>query len=113
FDMVFVGWVADYPDPSDFLQLVYGPLIKPTRNNDFSYFDDPAWNRRIAAAARLTGAKRNAAYATLDADLTREASPYAALFNGTEKDFFSARIGCKTYQPIYGFDLAALCIRRH
>ena len=26
-------------------------------------------------------------------------------------DFFSARMGCQVYQPVYGIDLAALCIR--
>jgi hypothetical protein len=28
------------------------------------------------------------------------------------RDFFSARMGCESYQPVYGIDLAALCIRR-
>jgi hypothetical protein len=28
------------------------------------------------------------------------------------RDFFSARIGCITYQPLYGISLGALCIRR-
>jgi hypothetical protein len=28
------------------------------------------------------------------------------------RDLFSARIACQTYQPIYGMDLAALCIKR-
>ena len=27
-------------------------------------------------------------------------------------DFFSARMGCQVYQPVYGMDLAALCIRK-
>jgi hypothetical protein len=27
------------------------------------------------------------------------------------RDFFSARIGCQVYQPVYGMDLAALCLR--
>lgn len=30
----------------------------------------------------------------------------------TEQDFFSTRIGCQLYQPIYGMDLGALCVRR-
>jgi hypothetical protein len=32
--------------------------------------------------------------------------------NTTARDLFSARIGCQTYQPLYGVDLAALCVRR-
>ena len=66
----------------------------------------------MAAAERLSGPKRNLAYGRLDVALARDAAPYAALWNGPEQDFFSARMGCETYQPIYGVDLAALCIRR-
>jgi hypothetical protein len=66
----------------------------------------------LAAAERLSGPKRNLAYGRLDVALARDAAPYAALWNGPEQDFFSARMGCETYQPIYGVDLAALCIRR-
>jgi hypothetical protein len=28
------------------------------------------------------------------------------------RDLFSARIGCQIHQPLYGIDLAALCIKR-
>jgi peptide/nickel transport system substrate-binding protein len=111
FDMVFDAWAADYADPADFFNLVYGPLIAPTNNINYSYFDSPAWNRRIAAAARLSGARRYLAYAALDADITREGPPYVAVWNGSEQDFFSARVGCQLDQPIYGIDLATLCIR--
>jgi hypothetical protein len=34
-----------------------------------------------------------------------------ALASPTNRDFFSARIGCEVYQPVYGIDLAALCVR--
>jgi hypothetical protein len=69
------------------------------------------YNRRLEAAARLSGAQRYSAYAFLDADLARKMAPFAVLFNPSELDFFSARMGCQVYQPIYGVDLAALCIR--
>jgi peptide/nickel transport system substrate-binding protein len=111
FDAVITGWFADYPDPSDFFHLVYGPAIVPNTNNT-SRFDDPAWNRKIAAAARLTGPRRYLAYAAMDAELARNDPPYAALWNGSEQDFFSARVGCVTYQPVFGIDLAALCLRK-
>jgi peptide/nickel transport system substrate-binding protein len=112
FDAAIAGWGADYPDPADFLnQLLYGPSIGAENNLNFSYFDDPSYNRRLEAAARLSGPKRYLAYAELDADLAREAAPFAALFNPSEQDFFSARTGCQVFHPIYGIDLAALCIR--
>ena len=28
-------------------------------------------------------------------------------------DFFSARMGCQVSNPVYGIDLAALCLRAH
>jgi YVTN family beta-propeller protein len=112
FDIGLIGWVNDYPDPYDFLNLLLsGATIKPTGNSNFSYFDDPTYNHKLAAAARLSGPRRYLAYGKLDAELARDAAPYAALWNYPERDFFSARMGCETYQPVYGVDLAALCIR--
>ena len=67
---------------------------------------------RSFAAARLAGDERYRVYGELDVDLARNAAPLVALANVTTRDFFSARIGCQLYQPVYGVDLAALCVRR-
>ena len=72
---------------------------------------DPAYQRRLAAAAQLSGPERYLTYGALDLDLARNAAPLAAYGNASSHDFFSARIGCQTY-GIYGMDLAALCIKR-
>ena len=74
-------------------------------------FNDAAYQRKLAMAARLSGPERYLAYGKLDLDLARKAAPLAAFGNLTSNDFFSARIGCQTY-GIYGMDLAALCTRR-
>ncbi|MEP6910414.1 MAG: ABC transporter substrate-binding protein [Actinomycetota bacterium] len=105
FDMAAIGWLADYPDPSQFLNLLLLSGIIPT-------LDDPAYKRKLAAAARLSGPARYLAYGKLDADLARNAAPWVAYANSTSRDFFSARMGCQVFQPIYGMDLAALCLRR-
>jgi len=76
------------------------------------YFDDPTYNRKLAAAARLAGPRRYAAYQALETDLLRNAAPAAPLYNVAESEFFSARIGCQVYQPIYQIDLAALCLKQ-
>jgi hypothetical protein len=65
----------------------------------------------MRAAARLNGERRLHAYARLDADLTRNDPPAVAWGIGTFREFFSARVGCHIYQPIYGFDLGSLCLR--
>jgi ABC-type transport system substrate-binding protein len=105
FDLAYLGWLADYPDPDNVLNLLLEDGSRlPT-------FDDPAYRRRLAAAARLTGAQRYLTYARLDADLTRHAAPWVAIGNATTHEFFSARVGCQIY-GLYDVDLAALCRRR-
>jgi YVTN family beta-propeller protein len=104
FDLAYDGWEADYPDPSDFLN----PLLDDRTNGPT--FEDPLSQRRLAAAARLSGPERYLTYGALDLDLARTAAPLAAFGNGSSHDFFSKRIGCQTFGP-YGIDLAALCSR--
>jgi peptide/nickel transport system substrate-binding protein len=113
FDLTIEGWIDDYPDPFDTLNLFFdGTTIGPVNNNDISYFDDPGFDARLQAAAQLTGPERYATYGQLDIDLVRDAAPLAAFGATNSRDFFSERTGCQTYVPPYGMDLAALCIKR-
>lgn len=113
FDMALDSWFVAYLDPADVLNYLFdGRSIRANGNSNHSYFDDPTYNRKLAAAARLTGPRRYAAYQALEADLLRNAAPAAPLYNVAEPEFFSARIGCQVYQPIYQIDLAALCLKR-
>jgi ABC-type transport system substrate-binding protein len=112
FDIADEGWIADYPDPYDFINILLdGNNIQATNNVNFSYFDDPEWNRRMVEAARLSGDERYTRYAELDVELARDAAPWAPTFISNNRDFFSKRIGCQVYQPVYGMSLAPLCIR--
>ncbi len=113
-DLAFFGWTPDFPDPSGFLNtLLRGHRPPLPGNDDFSHFDDPVYNRRLDAAALLSGPARYAAYARLDRDLTGKAAPIIPFFLGENQDFFSARMGCQVYRPasVSGMDLAALCIK--
>ena len=113
FDMALDVWLPVYPDPSNVLNYLFdGRSIRAVANNNHSYFDDPAYNRKLAAAAQLTGPRRYTAYRALETDLLRNAAPSAPLFNSEEAEFFSARVGCQVFQPIYQIDLAALCLER-
>jgi hypothetical protein len=49
--------------------------------------------------------------AALDRDVADQAAPLAPAVSGAHTDFFSARIGCQVEDPVYGIDLAALCVR--
>jgi ABC-type oligopeptide transport system substrate-binding subunit len=105
FDLAYIGWIPDYPDPAAMLSsMLEDRSVSPS-------LDDPAYQRRLAAAARLSGPDRYLTYAKLDADLARNAAPLIAYGNQSSHDFFSARIGCQTY-GVYGIDPAAICIRR-
>ncbi len=107
------GDIAPYDDPYALLNLAFdGSLIHPgTANTNLAYFDDPAYNKKLEAAAILTGTARNRAYAQIDAELSRETAPAVpyAVFNHTA--FVAARIGCVKMNPIYGASLGALCFK--
>ena len=68
----------------------------------------PESSRRVA---RLSGEARYRAYEALSVEVARDAAPWVAYATGTSRDFFSDRIGCQVFHPVYGMDLGALCIR--
>jgi peptide/nickel transport system substrate-binding protein len=119
-DIALGGWGTDYPDPEDEINPLFAssaippanlPFGSPTQAN-FGGFSDPAFDRRMSAAALLTGAARYRVYGQLANALARDAAPVAAWSQPVSRNLFATRIGCQTYQPIYGFDLATLCLRQ-
>ena len=111
FDMAVSGWQSDYPDPLDFLHQLDSRTIGPTLNVNSAYFDDPGYDRRLDAAARLASPARELALGRLADDVARTSAPWAAIANDQYRSFFSARMGCQVRNPLLGVDLAALCIR--
>jgi peptide/nickel transport system substrate-binding protein len=107
FDIGLSTWRVDYPDPYDVLNL----LLDGNLGVNAAHFDDTVWNRRLEAAAKLSGDARYRAYARLDVDLARKAMPWVAFENEHVLDLFSARVGCQLFQPVYGMDIATLCVR--
>jgi YVTN family beta-propeller protein len=110
FDLAVSGW-AFSTDPAGVLDIFDGSTIRRAQNSNFSYLNDRAFNRKLKTAAKLSGAKRYRAYSRLALDLERDLVPAAAFATDASRDFFSARIGCQVYQPAYGIDIAALCLR--
>ena len=111
FDICNVGWIADYPDPFDFLFLLDGRTIRDVNNNNYAYFNDAAFDAKLDAAQALTGDDRYRALGDLDVEVARDSAPWAAWDNDNSRNFFAARIGCHVFQPVYGFDLGTLCTR--
>ena len=113
FDLTTEGWIADYADPFDFINvLLSGDSIHDNNNNNVAYFNVPKVNAAMTAAGLQTGDKRAAAYASLDKTIMTNYAPWAPIFNSTERDFFSARMGGVLFHPIYTVDLGALYIRK-
>jgi YVTN family beta-propeller protein len=111
FDIGFLGWLSDYPDPSDFLNRMFsGAEIGKPGGANYSFFDSPTFNRALAAADALPPPERYDAYRRLDHDLVR-AAPAIAYQNAVRREFISARIGCHFDHPLFGIDLASLCLR--
>ena len=79
---------------------------------NISHFHDPELSRKLAAAAKMSGEKRYRAAARLALEFQRDAVPAAAFATTASRDFFSARIGCQVYHPVWGIDLGALCLRK-
>jgi ABC-type transport system substrate-binding protein/class 3 adenylate cyclase/glutamine cyclotransferase len=111
FDLAVSGWVTG-GDPAGALA-TFGNSTFRAGAVDFSYFDDPSFDRQLEAAAKLSGPKRYRTYGKLELELERKFAPAAPFASGASRDFFSARIGCQVYQPLWGMDLGALCRRRN
>ena len=112
FDITSEGWIADYADPFDFIDvLLNGKNIHDSNNNNVAYFNDPSYNKKMDAAARLSGATRFQTYGALDVDISKNAAPWAARSNFNDRVFVSKRFGCFTFNAIYSVDLAAACIK--
>jgi peptide/nickel transport system substrate-binding protein len=111
FDISHSGWAADYPDPYDFVNILLdGSNIQATNNVNESYFNDPSYNRRMAAAARMSGDNRLRAYSALDRDITKNAAPLSTYINTNSRLYVSSSVGCFNFQPVYTtINLVATC----
>jgi peptide/nickel transport system substrate-binding protein len=111
FDITIEGWGADYADPYNFLNvLLDGRRIQAANNVNTSYFNDPAYNRRMEQVSRLSGDARLNGYAQLDADISRNAAPLAPFINTNAKILVSQEVGCYIYSTVGGStNLAAVC----
>jgi ABC-type transport system substrate-binding protein len=98
------GWCQDYPDPYDFINvLLYGGSIGDENNTNIAYFNDPAYDKRMERAARLTGDARLRAYTRLEHDLVTEAAPWAVWSQPANQFFFGESVDMRSfvYQQIY------------
>jgi ABC-type oligopeptide transport system substrate-binding subunit len=108
-DIAWQNWQADYADPADFLSALFDHAV--AFGQAYGFANEPFWLHAVRQARSLSGARRLPTYGRLDDALASRAAPIVAWSTGAARDFFAPRIGCQTYQPIYGMDLGTLCIR--
>ena len=112
---VSMGWCSDYPDPYDWINiLLYGKSIQAENNVNYSYFNDPKWNKKMEQAARLVGPKRLSVYGQLDLDIMNQAAPMAIERTYNNRYVFSNRVNPKSlvYQGIYqDFSIPAMALK--
>jgi peptide/nickel transport system substrate-binding protein len=111
---LFGDWGQDYPDPSDTLNHLFETGYQAADGVTLSTapgIADPALDRDLRAAARLSGHARLDAYSRLDERLARDGVPVIPIGRLDQLDSFSERVGCQTFHPLYGIVLGALCFR--
>jgi ABC-type oligopeptide transport system substrate-binding subunit len=112
FDITSEGWIADYADPYDFINvLLSGDSLHASNNNNVAYYNDPTYNKQMRSASLLAGAGRYKAYGNLDVSMFSKNPPWAARNNFNDRILVSGRVGCFTFNSTYSVDLAALCIK--
>ena len=113
----FVGWVADYPAPADFLDLLFRcrswKLGNPGATVNPSFFCDQRVERALAVARHLEvsdPSRAPLAWARADRLVTNLA-PWAVVFSRRDLFFVSNRVRNYQYNPQWGILLGQLWVR--
>lgn len=86
--MFYLGWSADYPDPQDFLDILFSGGSEANNTG----YDNPEVNRLLAQAAiEPDHQRRIALYREAEQRIVSDA-PVIPLFNDTEYDLVSPRV---------------------
>ncbi|HSC50896.1 MAG TPA: ABC transporter substrate-binding protein [Gaiellaceae bacterium] len=112
---VSMGWCSDYPDPYDWLNILfYGPSIQSDNNVNYSYMNVPKWNTKLAQAAKMVGPNRYKTYGKLDIDIMKQVAPVAVTRTYNTRYFFSTRVNPKSlvFSKTYAdFSIGAMALK--
>jgi ABC-type oligopeptide transport system substrate-binding subunit len=99
YDLIRLGWQADYPDPENFINVLLDGRQIPDEgsSNNSAYFNSAKFNKLMDDAAKLTGDARFNTYGGLDVQIMREAAPWAPIMNANNRLFFSSKVSNLIY----------------
>ena len=99
YDVLAIGWQADYPDPSNFINVLLDGRKIPDQgsSNNAAYFHSAKFEKLMDQAARLAGDARFAAYGKLDVQIMQEGAPWAPYINANNRILVSSRIANVIY----------------
>jgi peptide/nickel transport system substrate-binding protein len=112
-DIANEGWIEDYPDPYDFMNiLLSGDNIPKTGGNNFAYFNVPKYNQQMDHANTLAGNARYQEYGSIASDMMKNDPPWAPWLFTNNIDFFGPNVGCTVDTPSYIMDLTTMCLKK-
>jgi ABC-type transport system substrate-binding protein len=99
YDLMRIGWQADYPDPSNFINVLLDGRAIPNEgsSNNAALFNSPKFNALMDRAKLLAGDARYTAYGNLDVQIMKEAAPWAPIINNNNRLLVSSRISNVIY----------------
>jgi len=113
FDFTHEGWHADYPDPSNFINvLLDGRRLQAENNVNTSYYSGSGlkdFTKKLDAAYAASGATRLNLYAALDRDIMAQGAANAPYISGTTRRFFGPDVGCYVANGQVGTVLVNIC----
>ncbi len=106
------GWYQDYPDPSNFIDVLFnGERITEVHNNNVSHYDHPMVNELIGETLRSMDPEvRLRNWRQLDRMITADA-PVVPYLHLTNHAFISPRLGGYLYHPSVGTMLTGLYVK--
>jgi ABC-type oligopeptide transport system substrate-binding subunit len=112
FDLTLEGWLMDYPDPANFINvLLDGRRVQADNNVNVSYFNNAAMNRAMDRAYGLAGNARLNAYGDLDINLMKNFSPVAPYISTNARILLSTKTGCYAATSIYSHLWTQMCVK--
>jgi ABC-type transport system substrate-binding protein len=102
FDLALAGWWLLSTDPGQALDIFDSSATFGT-GSGVPHFNDPAFNRSLAAATKLSGTKRDRAYGRIALRLERREAPAAAVATAASHDFFRPASVARSTSPSSGW----------